>query len=104
MTAEQMVEYYDDMRRKISPEINAQAQKDNPMEDRVVYLYKTIMKNGKDAIDEIKTLDEAKEVIKLMSAHDMVRFMALRSFERTLDLSEGCGETLYLPRKDKNSQ
>ena len=57
------------------------------MEDRAVYLYKKIMDNGAGAFEEIKTLEEAKEVIKLMATQDMLRFMVLRSSERMKEVS-----------------
>ena len=52
-----------------------------------MYLYKKIMDNGAGTLEEIKTLEEAKEVIKLMAAQDMLRFMVLRSSERMKEVS-----------------
>lgn len=74
------------MRRKIKPLTKSQSQEGATMENRGVYLYKKIMKYGKDAIDEIQTLEEAKEVITLMATHDTLRFMTLRSSERLSSL------------------
>lgn len=37
------------------------------MSDRKYELYKRIMKNNPNAIDEIESLEEAKEIIKMMA-------------------------------------
>ena len=39
------------------------------MSDRKYGLYKRIMKHDPKAIDEIKTLEEAKEIIKMMTGN-----------------------------------
>jgi len=39
------------------------------MFDRVCELYKRIMKHDVKAIDEIKTLEEAREIIKMMASN-----------------------------------
>lgn len=52
------------------------------MIDRLCQLYKRIMKSDVNAINEIKTLEEAKEIIKMMACN---MYLTYQTYQDTLD-------------------
>lgn len=52
------------------------------MFDRICNLYKRIMKHDVDAINEIKTLEEAKEIIKMMVCN---AYLTYQTYQDALD-------------------
>ena len=52
------------------------------MFDKVCNLYKRIMKHDADAINEIKTLEEAKEIIEMMACN---AYLTYQTYQDALD-------------------
>ena len=62
------------------------------MNDRKYGLYKRIMKHDPKAIDEIKSLDEAKEIIKMMAGNVFLNGQIYQMEQNMKDMLEKSDE------------